>query len=108
MDLPKLSQEAREALIFLKLKSGDILSLSKVYNDRCQIILTNKDIAIVKREDIFPQLDKNRTILSGKQDIINKLWYIDNNKQAVDTKKKYTDKYHNNNWHKKTACTILS
>lgn len=71
-----LSEKAREALIFPKLKSGNILSLSKVTNDGCEIILNNDKILITKNTNLEQFLHNNQIVARGKKEA-NQLWYIE-------------------------------
>ena len=54
-------------MVFLILKSSNILSLSKVCNDRYQIILTNTKIYITKEKDRVDELDQTSMTMQGKQ-----------------------------------------
>ena len=62
------------------MKTGNILFLRKLYNNRCQVILTNKDIAIIKGANILSKVNNKDIILSERQDTWNKLWYMDKSK----------------------------
>ena len=81
-----LSKEASEALIFPKLQASNILSLVKVCQDGCQVVITNKDINITKGEDVTKKMNKNNIIIQDKSNPMTKSWFFDQNQNSKDNR----------------------
>ena len=72
----QLSSEATDATVLPELKSSPLISLGKIYNDNCTIILDNENLVALKSSNVQTEYDKDNVVLQGHWNKQDGLWDI--------------------------------
>ena len=72
----KLSQEAQTATTILQLRSSSLISLGKICDDACTIVLDKNKLITVKDANISYNYDPKEIILEGTRNKLDGLWDV--------------------------------
>ena len=61
----KLSKVSKDAIIFSKLESSSLISLGRLYDDGCDVLLNKNNLKVIKDSDFM---------LEGKRNYSYRLW----------------------------------
>ena len=79
----QLTDKAQTSTTIPQLKSSSLISLGKIYDDACTIILNKKKLVAVKYVNIDYKHDPKEIIFEGTRNEIDSLWDISITKQNI-------------------------